>query len=645
MHATVDAELRRLDLTTRYHLYFPQSADAGDDAPDDLALNDAERRRWRRCAPLPSDWKPSWRDLMVSPSCSAKDSTLNSYWIASGETRQATLRCLDRSTPELVSHLAQLDRYTRQRARTATPPRLPAALQGLLARTDIVVRPADKNLGLCVMSAAAYDAVAAQMLSDNTTYRRLSTGEAASAVHDAFEAARTHAGVAPDGLPQGAYKALENAYSKRNESHYGMSTFYLLPKLHKRAKAGLAFAGRPIVASHKWPLTPLSSVVAILLQRAVEAHCPQVLRDSSDLVRRLERLNIPPGRRANARLAAADVEALYPSMLHDVTLAAVRFYAAKVYSPEITDWIVEAVRLGLFWNTLTEPRSGATYRQLQGAAMGNPAAPQLGNLYMAYLEDRDETGAFIGVPDILFWARFVDDIVLLVAADFDCAALQLRAVPAQNDELPHTFALTWEWSAQEAAFLDLRIILGARWRETGCPDLALFTKPLNRYLYVPFTSAHPRHQLRGFVKGELMRFARVCSQRTFFDTARRAFWLHLRLRGYPRAWLTEAFAQVDYSQRAAFLVQRPVVLDDDALFHALRVPACDAARLLRVGAAWQRGNEALRAAARRHGRRYRATVAWTLGPSLWRRLAPLRGAGGGAGRAAAPAPGAASAHA
>ena len=73
-------------------------------------------------------------------------------------------------------------------------------------------------------------------------------------------------------------------------------------------------------------------------------------------------------------------------------------------------------------------------------------------------------------------------------------------------------------------------------------NFCCFQKAVNRYLYLPFSTATPRHVLSGFIKGELIRYIKRSSQQIGFFKMKTIFWLRLRARGYSVAFLRLAFA-------------------------------------------------------------------------------------------------------
>ncbi|KAJ7758961.1 hypothetical protein DFH07DRAFT_718033, partial [Mycena maculata] len=56
---------------------------------------------------------------------------------------------------------------------------------------------------------------------------------------------------------------------------------------------------------------------------------------------------------------------------------------------------------------------------------------------------------------------------------------------------------------------------------------------LNAYLYIPWRSCHSLDSKRAWVKGELIRYVRLCSSETYFLKIRTDFTQRLRDHGYP----------------------------------------------------------------------------------------------------------------
>jgi len=88
---------------------------------------------------------------------------------------------------------------------------------------------------------------------------------------------------------------------------------------------------------------------------------------------------------------------------------------------------------------------------------------------------------------------------------------------------------------------------------------------MNKFLYIPWSSAHPSHVKKAFVKAELIRFAMVSSEVEYFAESRRQFYGNLRRRGYPAETLNDWFKQVSYGKRAIYLLPKQEETDEAPL--------------------------------------------------------------------------------
>ena len=49
------------------------------------------------------------------------------------------------------------------------------------------------------------------------------------------------------------------------------------------------------------------------------------------------------------------------------------------------------------------------------------------------------------------------------------------------------------------AYMNLYIFKGNKFYETGKLSIKVYQKPENRYMYIPFKSAHPRYTIKNYV--------------------------------------------------------------------------------------------------------------------------------------------------
>jgi hypothetical protein len=137
---------------------------------------------------------------------------------------------------------------------------------------------------------------------------------------------------------------------------------------------------------------------------------------------------------------------------------------------------------------------GDTYwQQLQGSAMGTPAAPLYSITTYGYFENMRILNTFH--RNLLYYKRYIDDIFGFWV------------------DMPET---TWEdfkqtldqfgqlcWNLEDRTtstnFLDLQINIINDKIQTKT-----FQKELKLYLYIPPTSAHPSSYFKGLITGELI---------------------------------------------------------------------------------------------------------------------------------------------
>ena len=75
---------------------------------------------------------------------------------------------------------------------------------------------------------------------------------------------------------------------------------------------------------------------------------------------------------------------------------------------------------------------------------------------------------------------------------------------------------TVEVSIFEVTYLDLKIFKGPRFQSKGFLDTKIYTKPTETFQYLDRNSAHPLTTFKGFIKGEVLRYARLCNNETDF---------------------------------------------------------------------------------------------------------------------------------
>ena len=110
----------------------------------------------------------------------------------------------------------------------------------------------------------------------------------------------------------------------------------------------------------------------------------------------------------------------------------------------------------------------------------------------------------------------------------------------------------WQFG-NNVAFMDLHIFKGENFYNGGKLSIKVYQKPENKYMYIPYKSAHPRHTIKNYVIGELKRYVRVNTEELNFLKIKNRFFLRMRNRGFNKIKLSHWFSEVQFSSSAKFL--------------------------------------------------------------------------------------------
>lgn len=324
------------------------------------------------------------------------------------------------------------------------------------------------------------------------------------------------------------------------------SRLRLLPKIHKLPAVSVEFLhllkGRPIIGAHSCPSSFLSIFVDSIL-KPIANRAVQVLTDTKSFIRDLENLSILI---PDPILCSADIASLYPNIPTDygcrmVTIALLRsgFDRADI------DFIVAALRLVLTANVFSF--EGALHHQKRGTAMGTHLAPSYAILVLVTLEANSKFNRL----DIIFFRRFIDDLFLIV-----CSFAILHSFFALYSGIQPAFQFE-RMEGKSVDFLNLTIFIGPNFENTHRLSFRPYAKACNRFLYLPFSSAHPMHMKKAFCKGLVHTLVINSSNEPIFMEALSSCYDHLRARGYPDSLLRPTLLSVPYSSRARLLAPKP----------------------------------------------------------------------------------------
>ena len=303
-----------------------------------------------------------------------------------------------------------------------------------------------------------------------------------------------------------------------------LNTPYALPKDHKSGE----IKGRPIIASMDSGTRGIQKFLTSLLQPLVELHVPAHVKSTSDFIDKLKNSHHPE----NFVFSSLDVVNLYGSIpiqtddeyLDLVTCVQNFFDAYKGDSRFPMLRTTHLTRLVLLTTEDIYILNGKCYKQTNGIAMGNCAAPALASIFMHFLESQIVNG------NVFLWLRYADDVFLtyhpeetvLNKANSIHPAIQFTLEEAQQDVLP---------------FLDTLVSFDRDRRIFG---FSLFVKDVHSDSCLPFSACVPDSRKRALLIGENHRTIRNCSDSTMRNSKQR-----LRQRflanGYPRKMVERLF--------------------------------------------------------------------------------------------------------
>jgi hypothetical protein len=382
-----------------------------------------------------------------------------------------------------------------------------------LENKQLVIKPADKNLGPVVMNTAQYNKFCLDILQDCETYRVIVELPSINSQYNVLIGILNQLGIS---LTSSTAKFL--LQGKQNIKTVNAAKFYVLPKIHK-----VPIVGRPIVSNINYTTYCASRWLHVLLEPLLTSF-PSYLKDSKQAILELEQLQVPN----YCVLVTADVTNLYPSIPTSLGLFALR----EVLSIE-TNWSTEKIEMIVelsAWvlNSMYLKFEDKHYLQIKGTAMGTPFAVVYAIIYLHYHESTVlSTLRFTPI----YFKRFIDDILLIVRSKEQGK----KFLDIYND-IQKNIILTSS-SGASVNFLDITIFKGPRLGTLNILDIKTFQKPQNKYLYIPPTSYHDSRVFANLIASELKRYCITCSVISDFISIKQLFFERLVQRGYSREFI------------------------------------------------------------------------------------------------------------
>lgn len=511
------------------------------------------------------------------------------------ESNTQGLALLDRylhSTLDLLTRSASLEHHQQliRHQRVNHSPRDLSFIRRLMNDPSITIKPADKNLGMCLVDTDWYNAELTRMLQDRVTYQPFNciddNGRQCTLKQLQERIFTELKQIASEGQrtleswhPQLAEQALKYLTHTSTATSCKVPDIYLLIKVHKAA----GLSGRPIVPSTHWLTTPASVLVDHLLQEVMrEAGITHIVKDTKSFINQLEHTTVPT---RSGVFVTADIASLYTNIDTKLGLRLVREFLQKQKVPRARIDLIMSLLSFVMKNSYLNFRD-QIYHQIDGTAMGTACAPSYANIVVFMLE-KDLIADFTRrlSARVYLYFRFLDDIFAYL--DDEVAEEFIVRMNSLHPKLRFEFVR----HPTEAAFLDLRIHKGPRFTSSAVFDLSVHQKKMNLYLYIPFRSFHTEAMKRSFIQTELMRYIRNSSDAAEYMRLKHVFYQRLRDRGYPSSFLLSIFNSIFYSDRELFLWpsaslhEHPLILTARSLCLKKRIQRWEQARFTTESAA------------------------------------------------------------
>ncbi len=421
-----------------------------------------------------------------------------------------------------------------------------SSLTSLKSRTDLVFKPADKNLGITVLTYDHYRNLVLEHLLDTATYQPLPDDFADSNIKPAqqLHVKRAYARlrkvlythkklyVSTFGTTTSNQNTTENSHlnlSKLATSLLQLSSsdllrpagkFYILPKLHKPK-----LSSRPIASCINTLTYHASKYLDNILQPIMKSLSTVCLSTWEALVKVDQLHSIP----TTACIVTADVKNLYPSIPINFGLTCTREILSNhpLINPADLHFILDLLRWVLENNYIAF--ENRTYLQISGTAMGTPVAVSYANIVLHCIERKCLSPVS---RSTLLYLRYIDDL-FIVFSSVEVGEHFITSFNSTNSSIQ----LDAVNIGKDGIFLDMEFALSAQ----GYISVKSYQKPTNKYLYLPPTSAHRVHIYENFIRNELIRYRLLNSSIIDFLRMAETFKERLKRRGYSEEFLMPIF--------------------------------------------------------------------------------------------------------
>jgi hypothetical protein len=279
-----------------------------------------------------------------------------------------------------------------------------------------------------------------------------------------------------------------------------------------------------------------------------------ILKNSRQLIDELDKL---PTFDFKPICVSADVTSLYPNIPIDIGLLDIRWI---LQNPNTQHIINDKLHIKLIITLLDFVLhncyiefDGKYYLQIKGTAMGTSCAVVYSNLVMIwhhthvmklYNNALFKEYKLFNRHYFLFYGRFIDDIMAL----FRKKLYAKTYIKCFNQLVPTIQIEDPQISDSHINILDLTVYvcetdyINDKFHYTLLTRL--YTKPCNKFIYLPPSSFHRTHIFNNWVRNEFIRMRIICSENVYYIRFANIFKHNLLKRGYEQQLITNIYNSI-----------------------------------------------------------------------------------------------------
>ncbi|UYV71681.1 hypothetical protein LAZ67_9000026 [Cordylochernes scorpioides] len=367
------------------------------------------------------------------------------------------------------------------------------ALRRLMKQRSIVISRSDKGTDTVILDRSSYHAKILEILQDTATFSQISAQESTIALK--------------------TFKSSLNRMKRSSlistEEHKSFTTnlpngtyIYGLPKVHKPS-----VPLRPIIAYHLSPAYPLAKYLSNYLSPLLNNNRSNLTVSSTPtLIQEITGLHPPPK--------------LHHVLPHHLIIDSLNQFLVSINTdPVKTNSITSLSQICLNMSTFTFDH--IHFKQIRGSPMGSPLSSIAAELVMTRI---DKWVCNLHCDDILFWRRYVDDILCICKTDLEETILStLNSYNPLTSQQGHIIP-----------FLDILII-----RTPASFHTTVYYKNSSTPTYTHFNSFCPIVHKINIVKTLTRRLHTHCSLPIFKTTEKARIISHLTAASYPLTFINK----------------------------------------------------------------------------------------------------------